>query len=127
MIHTITEVFAKENARLCSTPVTEGTWTRFLDEYVPRVGDHGHQLTGKALTLAEQKRTSLDQLYRTDERVTPWSGTAHGVLQAVNTYEHHLKPVRGTTRTDRNMLRTITGDFADLDVRTEHVLARVLI
>jgi len=39
------------------------------------------------------------------------------VLQAVNTYEHHLSPVRGTARAERNMLRTINGDFADLDQR----------
>ncbi len=33
------------------------------------------------------------------------------MLQAVNTYEHHDSGVSGATRAERNMLRTITGDF----------------
>jgi hypothetical protein len=44
------------------------------------------------------------------------------VLQAVNTYEHHLSPVRGGGRAERNMLRTVTGDFADLDQATMRLL-----
>ena len=55
-------------------------------------------LTGRALTHAANKRRDLDQLYRyKNARATPWQGTAHGVLQAVNTYEQLLRPVRGTT------------------------------
>jgi hypothetical protein len=29
----------------------------------------------------------------------------HGVLQAVNTHEHHVAGVRGTSREERNMHR----------------------
>jgi len=45
--------------------------------------------------MADTKRDSLTTLYRSDPRVSPWAGTAHGVLQAVNTYEHHEGVVRG--------------------------------
>jgi hypothetical protein len=70
-------------------------------------------LKGRALTMADRKRDTLQRLYRHDPRVCPWSGSAHGVIQAVNTYEHHEAIVRGTKRPERNMLRTITGDFAN--------------
>ena len=59
-------------------------------------------------------------------RVSPWAGTAHGVLQAVNTFEHHEGIIRGTRRPERNMLRTITGDFAKLDRNTLSTLNQVL-
>jgi hypothetical protein len=48
------------------------------------------------------------------------------VLQAVNTYEHHEGTVRGATRADRNMLRTVTGDFGKVDRATWKQLQAVL-
>ena len=68
----------------------------------------------------------LNRLYRHDERVAPWAGTAQGVVKAVNTYEHHEGTVRGATRPERNMLRAVTGDFGRLDRTTLHTLQRVL-
>ncbi len=52
-------------------------------------------------------------------------GTAHGVLQAVNTFEHHQGVVRGD-RAERNGLKTITGDWGQLDRRTWRTLHGVL-
>jgi hypothetical protein len=62
----------------------------------------------------------------TDDRVAPWAGTAHGVLEAVNTYEHHEGIHRGATRAECNMLRTVTGAFGDIDRKTWSTLAKVL-
>src|SRR4051794_22090519 len=62
-----------------------------------------------ALTMADRKRDTLQRLYRHDSRVAPWAGTAHGVVQATNTYAHHEAIVRGADRAERNMLKTITG------------------
>ena len=56
--------------------------------------------------MADSKRDSLDAMYRSDPRVAPWAGTAHGVLQAVNTYEHHAGTVRGSSRTERTGSRS---------------------
>ncbi len=39
--------------------------------------------------MAENRREVLQRLYRHDERVAPWAGTAWGVVQAVNTMTHH--------------------------------------
>jgi hypothetical protein len=37
------------------------------------------------------------------------------VLQAVNTYEHDEGTIRGATRPERNMIRTINDDFGKPD------------
>ena len=86
----------------------------------------GQLLTGRSLTMADRKREALKRLYAHDARVTPWAGTAHGALQAVNTYEHHEVTVRGSSRPERNMLRAVTGDFAKLDRNTLSTLNGVL-
>ncbi|QIG42062.1 DUF932 domain-containing protein [Nocardioides anomalus] len=126
MVHTIADSFAREVAHLCEVKVPDPAWSSFLDTYVPRVGADGRALTGRSLTLADKKRDLLDNLYRYDDRVAPWSGTAHGALQAVNTYEHHENPVRGTSRPERNMLRTIAGDFGRVDQEAWSTLQAVL-
>ena len=51
---------------------------------------------------------------------------AYGVIQAVNTYEHHEKTVRRSERAERNMLRTISGDFGHLDTSTWNTLQGIL-
>lgn len=56
----------------------------------------------------------------------PWAGTAHGVLQAVNTYEHHEGVVRGATRAERDMLRAVSGDFGQTDRESWQQLSQVL-
>ena len=98
MVHTLADDFAHEVAQLCATTVTDAQWARFLDAHVPRHGADGEPLTARALTVADRKRDVLQRLYRHDDRVAPWAGTAHGVVAAVNTYEHHEARVRGAQR-----------------------------
>ena len=126
MVHTLADDFAHEVAQLCATTVTDAQWARFLDAHVPRHGADGEPLRARALTAADRKRDVLQRLYRHDDRVAPWAGTAHGVVAAVNTYEHHESRVRGAQRPERNMLRTVSGDFGKLDRTTVHTLHRVL-
>ncbi len=125
MVHSLAEDFAAEITRLCATEVSRAAWGRFLDSYVPRVDPTGQPLTGRSLTLAESKRDILGALYRTDPRVAPWAGTAHGVIQAASTYVQHEGVVRGG-RAERNGLKTINGDFGKLDRMTWQTLDRVL-
>jgi len=126
IVYTMADAFAQEVVQLCATPVTPSQWGRFLDLLVPRADADGQPLEGRALTQATSERDRLDQMWLADPRVAPWTGTAHGVLQAVNTYEHHEGVVRGTPRAERNMLRTISGDFSDLDRSTWRTLTTVL-
>ncbi len=120
MVHTLADDFATEIAALCSTQVTDRQWEQFLDAHVPRTDRTdrtdrtGGRLTSRALTLADNKRQTLQDLYRTDPRVSPWAGTAHAVLQAVNTYHHHKGLIRGD-RQERNNVKTVTGEISRLD------------
>jgi hypothetical protein len=94
----------------------------------PRPARHpgGDKLDGRAKTIADNKRATLQRLYRHDLRVAPWAGTARGVLQAVNTYQHHEGTIRGATRPERKMLRAVTGEWDDLDRTVYQQLSRVL-
>ena len=124
MVHTLADDFAAEVARLCRVEVTHSQWEAFLDAHIPRI----HATTGmtsRSQAMADTKRDSLTTLYRADPRISPWAGTAHGVLQAVNTYEHHEGVVRGE-RAERNGLKTITGDFGRLDRTTWKTLTAIL-
>ncbi len=126
MVHTLAEDFAAEIAQLCATTVNDPQWRHFLDHHVPRTDAQTNRLLeGRALNMADRKRDRLEQLYRLDPRVAPWVGTAHGVLQAVNTYDQHDGVIRGD-RAERNSLRTITGEFGKLDRSTWHTLQPLL-
>ena len=48
------------------------------------------------------------------------------MLQAVNTYAHHHGVVRGDNRAERNHLKTLTGEFAQLDRTTLRTFTRIL-
>jgi phage/plasmid-like protein (TIGR03299 family) len=126
MVHTLADDFASEIAELCRIEVSREQWARFLDLHVPTVDTKGDRLTGRSLTMADNKRAGLHKLYTHDLRVAPWAGTAHGVIQAVNTFEHHEGTIRGTDRAERNMLKAVTGEYGRLDRATWHVLNRVL-
>jgi phage/plasmid-like protein (TIGR03299 family) len=126
MVYTLADAFAAEVADLCATAVTAQQWSRFLDAHLPVRDGEGVPLTKRSLGLADTKRSILAKLYRHDQRVAPWAGTAYGVIQAVNTYEHHENTVRGASRAERNMLRTVTGDFASLDRTTWATLSHTL-
>lgn len=88
--------------------------------------EFSQRLKGRALTMADRKRDVLQRLYRHDQCVAPWAGTAHGVFQAVNTYEHHEASVQGADRAERNMLKTVTGDCGNFDRSTYSTLQTVL-
>ncbi|MDE0571808.1 DUF932 domain-containing protein [Demequina sp. B12] len=126
LVFATAEDFTADIRALCSTQVSDRQWADFLDLWAPVSNPAGERMSGKALTLAERKRDAMATMWATDPRVAPWRGTAHGVLQAANTYEHHARPVRGASRAERNMLRTVTGDFAAADHHARELLNRVL-
>jgi phage/plasmid-like protein (TIGR03299 family) len=115
------DTFAATTRRLCATTVSSQQFERFLDQLL---ADDAR--LRQSVGAPAGKRDRIIQLYRHDPRVAPWQGTAHGVLQAVNTYEHHCTQVRRIPRGDRNMLRTLRGEFAAIDRRSWRLLADVL-
>jgi phage/plasmid-like protein (TIGR03299 family) len=129
VVYTTADAFAAEVARLCAVPVSEAQWSGFLDVWVPATDPQsGDRLTGPRRAVVERRRSELDELYRTDERAAPWRGTAHAVVQAVNTHEHHKRALApGANRLQSNMRKMVTGAFEELDLRAWRTLEGVLL
>jgi len=121
VIYSAADDFQAEVKALCATAVSEAQFQKFLDEFSPMPTDKG-----RSRTMSEGKRDAVTAMYRHDERVAPWTGTAWGVMQAVNTFTHHGGIVRGMSRPERNMLRAVTGGADSLDQDTAEILGRVL-
>lgn len=127
MVHTIAEDYAAECAELCRIDVSDRAWSAFLDAHAPIADPKtGEQKSGRAFTLATNEREALTALWSADPRVSPWKGTAWGVLQAVNTHTHHGGTVRNVSRPERNMTRAVTGGVDTLDSDTIATLTKVL-
>jgi phage/plasmid-like protein (TIGR03299 family) len=124
--------FAEEIKTLCEWQVTEDQYQKFLAQLVPlpevkprdiNVRDY----STRSATIAANKREQLNELYRADNRVAPWKGTAFGVLQAVNTYRQHLATQRNASdgRFFRNIENLISGETAKRDSDALKLLLKV--
>lgn len=111
VIHTVEHEFASEVKRLCEWEVRTAEFEALIDLTTPLPTEE----KGRKFTMAENKRNSLRDLWETDPRVAPWSGTAFGVVQAFNTYNHHEGIVRNAHRAERNMYNAITDDTSKAD------------
>jgi phage/plasmid-like protein (TIGR03299 family) len=122
IVHQDADDFTAAIAKLCATPVKADQFGKFLDQYVPLTDDKGQPLVKRGLTMAENKRETLTALYRNDNRVAPWAGTAFGLLQMCNTWFHHNQIVRNASRPERNMDNVLNGRTAKHD---EEVLSLI--
>ena len=122
IVHSTADEFSAQVAKLCSVTVTDAQWKVFLDAHVPVVKD----ATQRARTIAGNKRDELVKLWNTDSRVSPWKNTAFGVLQADNTYRHHVQTVRGGDRVERNNLNAIDGTVDQGDTLVLDTLRQAL-
>lgn len=120
LVLTAGEAFNEQVRQLTAQPVAEARFERFLDRYTEPASD-----SKRAKNNATAKADALRQLWRNDERVTPWRGTAWGVVAAVNTYAQHVAPIRGADRITRNTEFMVTGKADALDAATLEVLATV--
>ena len=110
-----TEAFENKLNALCHKRVTTKQWANFLDVHIPLPEEDGR---GK--TMAEQKRDQYENLWRNDERVSPWKGTRFGVLQCANTWQHHMSSLKGgeTMRAEKNMVNALNGSTGRDDAQT---------
>jgi phage/plasmid-like protein (TIGR03299 family) len=131
LIETEQEAFAGEIDALCKWHVSEAQFQQFLAKLVPLpekkdLDVNKRDYSTRTATIAARKREALNELYRQDGRAAPWQGTAFGVLQAVNTYQHHLAPQRkAESRYLRNMENVVTGKMADNDANAMELLAKI--
>lgn len=121
IVHSIADDFSAQVERLTNTSVSEGDWNMFLDSLYPMPDEEG-----RARTVAENRREAMDDMYTNDPRVKPWTGTAYGVVQAVNTVAHHVSTAKNGKVAERNTLRALSGGVDKLDQSTLETLNRVL-
>ena len=114
------DAFNAQVRELIAQPVSEARFEKFLTAWTDTKSD-----SKRAQTLAESKRDALRGLWRTDERVAPWRGTAWGVVAGVNTYTQHEAPIRGADRVTRNAEFMLHGRYNTLDAATLELLAGV--
>lgn len=126
IVHETGEEFAAQVAQLCNVTVSDGDFAKFLDEITPLKDEKGKNKEGRSLTTATQKREEFQMLWENDLRVAPWRNTAFGVVQAANTWRHHVSTVRGGDRAERNMENTVKGANDKLDAETLTALTRTL-
>lgn len=126
IISDVGEQFAAQIQELNEITVTDNDWAKFLDSLTPIPEPVSDTKDGRARTVAIDKRDTLTHLYKHDPRCAPWTGTAFGVVQTVNTYVHHEQVVRNASRADRNMDRAISGGIDTLDRDTLTTLQEVL-
>jgi phage/plasmid-like protein (TIGR03299 family) len=125
IVFSMTEDIVAEIERLSSLTVTDREWDAIVSRLVP-IGMEG-EVAKSAISKMENKQETIREMYRNNPMVAPWKGTALGVLQAFNTYNHHVAG-KDSSRSERNALNAITGKFQEsdrkvLDVINELVLA----
>jgi phage/plasmid-like protein (TIGR03299 family) len=117
-----TDTYLSEITRLVNIDVSDKVWGAFVEAHAPIADD----TSKRGITIAENKREALTRMWNTDVRVSPWRGTAWGVVQAVNTFVQHEGTVRNVNRVERNMMRAVTGGVATLDRETIGTLDAVM-
>jgi phage/plasmid-like protein (TIGR03299 family) len=124
IIYSAADDFSKELAELCRVDVSDRQFNQVLDLLVP-VKDK----EGRGLTIANNKKEKLSQLYHFDPRCAPWKGTKWGVIQTANTYNLHEATVRNTHgggRAERSQLKIISGQAGRVDNYVAAVVDQVL-
>ncbi len=120
IVYTMADEFAAEVERLASWNVSDESFENLVNTLIPLPESKS------GVTTATKKRDEIFALYRNDERAATWNGTALGVLQAFNTYNHHVAQVRkGTPRVIRNYENAIKGKTGDADSLVIATLAEI--
>jgi phage/plasmid-like protein (TIGR03299 family) len=115
IVYSSGEEFIRELDSLMAWAVTDEQFTTLVEQMSPiALTDDGDTQSKKSVKVMTAKRENLQNLWRYDERVTPWRNTALGVVQAFTTYDQHISG-RSEKRAQRNYNRLIMGQQATAD------------
>lgn len=125
IVFTMSEDIIAEIERLSNITVTDSEWNAIVNRLIP-IGEEG-KVAQSAISKMENRQNTIRTMYKNDPMVSPWSGTALGVLQAFNTYHHHVAGP-DKSRVERNAMNALNGrieqsDSAVLTVINELVMA----
>jgi len=125
IVYTAADDFARQVAELTATTFTDHDFNKLLELEVPgekpEFGAKKREIT--QWEKVQEKRIYLRDLYHFDARVAPWTGTAFGAWQAMNTYDQHERKIRSTNRVERNQLQLVKGQQDRVDAA---VLGKIL-
>lgn len=110
IIHQVADEFEEQVKALTAKVVTDAQWAEFVEKYSAPSSN-----TERSRNMAVTKMGQLNRLYKYDERVTPWAGTAWGAVMAVNTYNQHVRTVKGMDRSQRNQINALNGTIGKED------------
>ena len=118
------EDIVAEIERLGAITVTDREWDAIVNRIVPigMIGD----VPQSAISKMENKQEIIRQMYRNDPMVAPWAGSALGVLQAFNTYTHHVSGKDGN-RAERNAMSAINGKIQQADAQVLQVINELVL
>ena len=106
LVHEYTDDLTLELERLSSQVVTDNEFQAIIDHLVPV--DLTVDARPQVQARAQNKQELIRHIYKADPRVSAWTGTSLGVLQAFNTYNHWFAG-DDANRSERNKLNGITG------------------
>lgn len=114
IVHAMKDDIMTQVLALSSHKVSDAEWQKVLERLNPIPEMELDQSNKAVVTRAENKRAELVSLYNFDTRVAPWKGSALGVLQAFNTYNHHIVGA-DNNRVERNMMNALMGKTEQSD------------
>lgn len=118
------ENIVAEIERLGSITVTDREWDAIVNRLMP-VGNVG-DVPQHAISKMENKQEVIRSMYKNDPMVSPWQGSALGVLQAFNTYAHHVAG-SNKNRAERNALNTIKNTIQQSDSKVLSVINELVL
>lgn len=124
IVFTMKDNIVAEIERLSNIAVTDSEWDAIVNRLMP-IGEEG-MVSNLAITKAQNKQGLIRNLYANDPMVSPWSGTALGVLQAFNTYTHHLHG-SDKNRSERNALNALNGKIEESDATVLAVINELVL
>lgn len=102
--------FEAEAAKMIEQSVTDEQFFKLVENViVHRREGKGKEITDRMRQSVEQDRMTIKGLWLTDPRVGNYRGTAWGAVQAVSTWEQHLRPA--DNQEQRNVLAAIGKGF----------------
>ena len=121
IVHAMKDDIMTQVLALSAHKVSDAQWQKVLNTLNPIPAMEIDQSNKASVTRAENKRDELVSLYNFDTRVAPWKGSALGVLQAFNTYNHHVVGTNDN-RVERNMMNALMGKTEQSDRKVLELL-----
>lgn len=121
------DAFDREVEKLQNTTVQEDQFWAIVGQLheAPKA-----EATDRVWGNYERKLTTLGTLWSEDDRVAPFTGTAWGAYQALNTYDQHVGGFKRSrdagSRFERNKLNVVTGSAARSDSDIISTIHKVL-